>query len=44
MEFCATVAKSLKEVVADPTWVRSTIASRHGMCVVFNIDVCSVHC
>ena len=29
---CATVTKALKEAVADPTWVLSTIATRHGMC------------
>ena len=27
-----TVTKSLKEVAADPTWVQSPIATRHGMC------------
>ena len=38
----ATVTKSLKEAVADPTWAQSTIATTlwyveflfHGMCVV----------
>ena len=26
------VTMTLKEVVADPTWVRSAIATRHSMC------------
>ena len=29
---CATATKSLEEAVADPTWIQSTIATRHGMC------------
>ena len=29
---CATVAKSLKEVVANSTCAQSAIAARHGMC------------
>ena len=31
---CATVTKSLKEAIAGPMWVQSTIAIRHCMCVV----------
>ena len=27
---CATVTKSLKEAVADSTWVQSTIAAKYG--------------
>ena len=36
----ATVNKSLKEAVADPTWIQLRIATRHGICcytVVCNI-------
>ena len=29
---CATVTKSLKATVADPTWILSTIAAIHSMC------------
>ncbi len=29
---CATVTKPFKKVIADPTWVQSTIATSHGMC------------
>ena len=28
---CATLTKSLKETVADPAWVQSTIGSTYGM-------------
>ena len=34
---CVTVIMSLKKAVADPTWLQSTIATRHGMCVVYNV-------
>ena len=28
---CATVTKSLKEAIAGPTWVQSTIATYYGI-------------
>ena len=28
---CATVIKSLKEAVVDPTWVQSTVATTYGV-------------